>query len=140
MAAIALPVAEVHLSNVHRREEFRHRSYLSAIAEVVIVGAGWRVTDSPFNAWSRCSAGLSWRGEVRHARAAPAAPAPLDGDRRRRAGDDRDRPRVERRALRPDQVTTGGALVGFGLVVFGTTASFSVLLDVDTEHSTDFDR
>jgi hypothetical protein len=40
----------------------------------------------------------------------------------------------------PDQVTTGGALVGFGLVVFGTTASFSVLLDVDTEHSTDFDR
>ena len=40
----------------------------------------------------------------------------------------------------PDGVTTGGALVGFALVVFGTTASFSVLLDVDTELSTDFDR
>jgi hypothetical protein len=40
----------------------------------------------------------------------------------------------------PDAVTTGGALVGFVLVVFGTTASFSVLLDVDTELSTDFDR
>ena len=40
----------------------------------------------------------------------------------------------------PDGVTTAGALVGFALVVFGTTASFSVLLDVDTELNTDFDR
>lgn len=35
-----LPVAEVHLSNIHRREEFRHHSYISDIAEVVVVGAG----------------------------------------------------------------------------------------------------
>ena len=40
----------------------------------------------------------------------------------------------------PDVVTTAGALVGFVAVVFGTTASFSVLLDVDTELNTDFDR
>ena len=40
LVATGLPVAEVHISNVHAREEFRHHSYLSAIAEVVIVGAG----------------------------------------------------------------------------------------------------
>ena len=40
LVATALPVAEVHLSNVYAREPFRHQSYLSAIAEVVIAGAG----------------------------------------------------------------------------------------------------
>jgi 3-dehydroquinate dehydratase-2 len=38
--ATELPMVEVHVSNVHRREEFRHRSYLSDIAVAVIVGAG----------------------------------------------------------------------------------------------------
>lgn len=37
-----LKVAEVHLSNVYKREEFRHHSFLSDIAEVVICGAGDR--------------------------------------------------------------------------------------------------
>ena len=40
----------------------------------------------------------------------------------------------------PDIVTTLGAVVGFVAVLLGTTASFSVLVDVDTEMSTDFDR
>lgn len=40
LAGVDLPVAEVHISNVHRREEFRHHSYVSGIAEVVIAGAG----------------------------------------------------------------------------------------------------
>ncbi|WP_029150647.1 type II 3-dehydroquinate dehydratase [Microbacterium indicum] len=40
LKAVALPFIEVHISNVHAREEFRHRSYLSDIAECVIVGAG----------------------------------------------------------------------------------------------------
>jgi 3-dehydroquinate dehydratase-2 len=31
-----------HISNVHKREEFRHHSYISGVAELVIVGAGIR--------------------------------------------------------------------------------------------------
>ena len=33
-------VVEVHISNVHKREQFRHHSYISAIADACIVGAG----------------------------------------------------------------------------------------------------
>jgi 3-dehydroquinate dehydratase-2 len=40
LAGVELPVVEVHISNVHRREEFRHHSFLSAVADAVIVGAG----------------------------------------------------------------------------------------------------
>jgi 3-dehydroquinate dehydratase-2 len=34
------PIIEVHISNVHKREEFRHCSYVSAVASGVIVGCG----------------------------------------------------------------------------------------------------
>ena len=40
LAGVAIPFIEVHLSNVHRREPFRHHSYFSDIAEGVIVGLG----------------------------------------------------------------------------------------------------
>ena len=39
-AGVAIPFIEVHVSNVYRREDFRHHSYLSANAEGVIVGLG----------------------------------------------------------------------------------------------------
>jgi 3-dehydroquinate dehydratase-2 len=40
LAAVAVPFVEVHLSNVHRREAFRHHSYFSDLAEAVIAGMG----------------------------------------------------------------------------------------------------
>lgn len=40
LKGVALPFGEVHISNTHAREEFRHHSYLSDIAEFVITGAG----------------------------------------------------------------------------------------------------
>jgi 3-dehydroquinate dehydratase-2 len=39
-AAVGVPFVEIHLSNIHRREAFRRRSYLADLAEGVIAGLG----------------------------------------------------------------------------------------------------
>ena len=40
LAAVRIPFIEIHLSNIHAREPFRHRSYLSDLAIGVICGLG----------------------------------------------------------------------------------------------------
>jgi 3-dehydroquinate dehydratase-2 len=40
VAGLDAPVVEVHLTNIHRREEFRHNSYVSGVVSGVIAGLG----------------------------------------------------------------------------------------------------
>ena len=42
ISSIVIPVIEVHLSNVYAREEFRHKSLVSAVCKGKVTGFGWR--------------------------------------------------------------------------------------------------
>ncbi|MBE0482642.1 MAG: type II 3-dehydroquinate dehydratase [Bacterioplanes sp.] len=50
LAAVAIPFIEVHISNVHARESFRHHSYLSDLAVGVICGLGVQGYELALNA------------------------------------------------------------------------------------------
>ncbi|MEY4538931.1 MAG: 3-dehydroquinate dehydratase [Bacteroidota bacterium] len=45
IAGVKTPVVEVHISNVHKREEFRHHSYVSANSIGIIIGLGLKGYD-----------------------------------------------------------------------------------------------
>ncbi len=53
LKAVQKPVAEVHLSNIHQRETFRHHSYVSQAAKGVICGLGIQGYSAALDAMSR---------------------------------------------------------------------------------------
>lgn len=55
LRAVPAPTVEVHISNVHTREEFRHRSLISAACRGVICGFGLDSYRLAVEALSRCS-------------------------------------------------------------------------------------
>lgn len=51
-----IPVVEVHLSNIHKRERFRHRSFISGVADGMICGLGAESYTLALRAMSRLTA------------------------------------------------------------------------------------
>jgi 3-dehydroquinate dehydratase II len=51
LAGVAIPFVEVHVTNVHAREPFRHHSYLSGIARGVVAGLGVHGYRAAVNYW-----------------------------------------------------------------------------------------
>ena len=57
LVASELPVIEVHLSNIYKREEFRHRSFISAVARGVVCGFGGHGYELALEAMARLLSG-----------------------------------------------------------------------------------
>lgn len=55
LAGVAVPFVEVHISNVHKREPFRHHSYLSDQAVGVIVGLGVYGYEAALRYWAQAT-------------------------------------------------------------------------------------
>jgi len=64
LTAAEKPVIEVHLSNIFRREEFRHHSYVSAAAQGVICGFGAKGYELAIEAMANILVGREPAGKV----------------------------------------------------------------------------
>ena len=53
LAGVAIPFIEVHLSNVHQREPFRHHSFMSDLAVGVICGLGAYGYEAALSYWAQ---------------------------------------------------------------------------------------
>lgn len=53
IASVPMPAIEVHISNIHAREKFRHHSYLSAVCRGMICGLGLMGYQLALNYWSQ---------------------------------------------------------------------------------------
>lgn len=42
LRSVSLPIVEVHISNIYKRESYRHHSYISAVSDACIVGMGMK--------------------------------------------------------------------------------------------------
>src|SRR5262249_61030921 len=85
------PVIELHLSNVFRREKFRHHSYVSAAAQGVICGFGAKGYELAIEAMANILAGRGarWqRVKADRGRIGWADGHGCEGQRRRRSGPD----------------------------------------------------
>jgi 3-dehydroquinate dehydratase-2 len=64
LSAVDLPIIEVHLSNIHKREAFRHHSYVSRVAAGVICGLGSHGYLLALDAMARLVAGKKPAGKT----------------------------------------------------------------------------
>jgi 3-dehydroquinate dehydratase II len=62
LRAVDLPVVEVHLSNIYRRERYRHHSYLSPVSTGLICGFGAKGYELALEAMAQLTAGAGQKG------------------------------------------------------------------------------
>lgn len=66
LRSLEIPIYEVHLSNIYRRESFRHTSYVSLAADGILCGLGAHGYELALEAVARCLAAAATQGDERN--------------------------------------------------------------------------